>query len=124
MSENYLFLARVQKLFYLLPAIQKSGKLNDAFKAELKALMRFTMASHACLSRLMSSDRRVPSIDNAIMTCMDAVLEMFNIKEMAAERKNELRMQTAVLLMKKGQWKRILMWMRIGVPRGRGNHRR
>ena len=89
-SENYLFWARVQKFFYLLPALQKSGKTSDAWKAELKAVMRFAMSSHACISRLMSSERTVPGLDDAIMTYMDAVFEISTVVDMAVGRKKAM----------------------------------
>ena len=86
-SENYLFWARVQKFFCLLPALQKAGKTSDVIKAELRAVMRFAMASHACISRLMSSDTADPGLDDSIMTYMDAVFEISCVMDKAVGRK-------------------------------------
>lgn len=76
-SENYLFWCRAQKLFLLLPAIHQSKRVGgDEFDAEVKMVLRFTMAAHACMSRLMSEDRIVPDMEHVIMLYLDTMVEM------------------------------------------------
>ena len=76
-SENYLFWCRAQKLFLLLPAIHQSKRVGgNEFDAEVKMVLRFTMAAHACMSRLMSEDRIVPDMEHVIMLYLDTMVEM------------------------------------------------
>ena len=76
-SENYLFWCRVQKLFLLLPAIHQAKCIGDVdFDAEVNMVLWFTMAAHACMSRLMSEDRIVPDMEHVIMLYLDTMVEM------------------------------------------------
>ena len=90
-SENYHFWARSQKFFALMPAIQKSNKFvgNDMYQTEKKAIMRFAMAAHACISRLMSFEREVLFLDEYIMTYMDTLYELQALLESIAKASDD-----------------------------------
>jgi hypothetical protein len=81
-SENYLFFARTQKFFYTLPAINqcKLMKQNDiAFESEYRVILRFISASHASLSRIMSTNYNEDDMESLISIYMDSMVEMDTI---------------------------------------------
>ena len=79
-SENYVFFAHTQKLFFTLPAINKSknilNKDNLEFCMDYRVILRFVSSSHASLSRIMSMKQNVTDMNKYIKIYMDCMVEM------------------------------------------------
>jgi hypothetical protein len=80
-SENYLFWGRVIKFFFTLPAIHESSKAkkdsdDGVFASEVRMILRFVCTTNACLSRLMSNDRKIDDMDRMIKIYMDTMVEL------------------------------------------------
>ena len=79
-SENYVFFARTQKFFLVLPAISRSRLLthenNNLVNMEYRVILRFVTAAHAVLSRIMSTKKIVSDMNNYVKIYMDCMVEM------------------------------------------------
>lgn len=79
-SENYVFFARTQKFFFVLPALTnrkpKEPDDSDLFLKEYNVILRFVSASLAAFSRIMSTSKTVRDMDKFIKIYMDCMVEM------------------------------------------------
>lgn len=76
-SENYVFWARIIKLFFVMPALHQPTKLaNKVYSGELAKILRFASATHACVARLLSTKRVVPDLEGSIQTYLDAMVDV------------------------------------------------
>jgi hypothetical protein len=91
-SENYVFWARTQKFWFLLPSIQLSKQMQNPEKKmgylrELHMILRFSAAAQASMSCIMSSQRYVPQMDLIVKTYMDAMVEVDRLIHKASDLK-------------------------------------
>ena len=76
-SENYVFWARTQKFWFILPSIINGRQIeNLAFKQELRIIHRFSCAAQSAMSLLMSSKRTESNMKNVIKIYMDTMVEL------------------------------------------------
>lgn len=78
-SENYVFWARTQKFWFVLPSIMQSSNYNQRnpnYASDLQMLHRFVLSSHVAFSLLMSMNRSIANLMDAIKLYMDAMAEM------------------------------------------------
>ena len=79
-SENYVFFARTQKFFLVLPAIANSSKITQAndniINKEYRIILRFVSSAHAAISRIMSTNKKVRHMDIYVKIYMDCMVEM------------------------------------------------
>jgi len=76
-SENYVFWARAINFFTTLPAIlncKSSG--SSKFQDDLRMVLRFSSASIAAVSRIMSEKRTVGDMDNVVKIYLDTMVEL------------------------------------------------
>lgn len=76
-SENYVFWARTQKFWYLLPCIMNSkNKDKPKFMTEVRMIHRFAAAAQSAMSLLMSMERKICRMGTVIKIYMDAMREL------------------------------------------------
>ena len=77
-SENYLFWGQVMKFFLILPALNQQRLImnNEKYIKEIRMIKRFVSVTHACLCRIMSTERVVADLQEIILLYMDAMVEI------------------------------------------------
>lgn len=76
-SENYVFWARAINFFSTLPAILNcKWSASPKFNEDLRMVMRFSSASIAAVSRIMSEKRHVGDMNNVVKIYLDTMVEM------------------------------------------------
>jgi hypothetical protein len=76
-SENYVFWARTQKFWYLLPCLMSSkNKDKTEFMSEVRMIRRFATVAQSAMSLLMSTERKICRMGTVIKIYMDAMMEL------------------------------------------------
>lgn len=76
-SENYVFWARTQKFWFVLPCIMHSKQMEKPeFRSDIKMIHRFASAALSAMSLIMSAQRTIPHMDVVIKVYMDTMAEL------------------------------------------------